>query len=137
MKDFFKVLLACTVSIVIVGIMLPIFGIVSLVNAVSSENGSVIKENSVLFLDLEGMLEERAEEMPFASVMGESFQTYGLDDILASIKEAKEDKNIKGIYLQAGMMEAEAASLEEIRGELASFKESGKFVVAYGDQYSQ
>ena len=137
MKDFFKVVLACTVSIVIVGIMLPIFGIVSLVNAVSSENGSVIKENSVLFLDLEGMLEERAEEMPFASVMGESFQTYGLDDILASIKEAKEDKNIKGIYLQAGMMEAEAASLEEIRGELASFKESGKFVVAYGDQYSQ
>ena len=137
MKDFFKVVLACTVSIVIVGIMLPIFGIVSLVNAVSSENGSVIKENSVLFLDLEGLLEERAEEMPFASVMGESFQTYGLDDILASIKEAKEDKNIKGIYLQAGMMEAEAASLEEIRGELASFKESGKFVVAYGDQYSQ
>ena len=137
MKDFFKVVLACTVSIVVVGIMLPIFGIVSLVNAVSSENGSVIKENSVLFLDLEGMLEERAEEMPFASVMGESFQTYGLDDILTSIKEAKEDENIKGIYLQAGMMEAEAASLEEIRGELASFKESGKFVVAYGDQYSQ
>ena len=137
MKDFFKVVLACTVSIVIVGIVLPIFGIVSLVSAVSSENGSVIKENSVLFLDLEGVLEERAQEMPFASVMGDSFQSYGLDDILASIKKAKEDANIKGIYLQAGMMEATSASLEEIRGELASFKESGKFVVAYGDQYSQ
>ena len=137
MKDFFKVVLACTVSIVIVGIVLPIFGIVSLVSAVSSENGSVIKENSVLFLDLEGVLEERAQEMPFASVMGDSFQSYGLDDILASIKKAKEDADIKGIYLQAGMMEATSASLEEIRGELASFKESGKFVVAYGDQYSQ
>ena len=137
MKDFFKVVLACTVSIVVVGVMLPIFGIVSLVSAVSSENSGVIKENSVLFLDLEGVLEERAQEMPFASVMGESFQSYGLDDILASIKKAMVDKNIKGIYLQAGMMEAEAASLEEIRGELATFKESGKFVVAYGDQYSQ
>ena len=109
MKDFFKVVLACTVSIVIVGILLPIFGVVSLVNAVSSDKSGVIKENSVLFLDLEGVLEERAQEMPFASVMGDAFQTYGLDDILASIKKAKEDENIKGIYLQAGMMEAASA----------------------------
>lgn len=137
MKDFFKVVLACTVSIVIVGIVLPIFGVVSLVNAVSSDGVSEIKENSVLFLDLKGALEERAEDMQLASVLGDDYLTCGLDDILASIKKGKEDANIKGIYLQAGAMEAEAASLEEIRGELASFKESGKFVVAYGDQYSQ
>ena len=137
MKDFFKIVLACTLSIVVVGIILPIFGLVSLANSVLPEGGGDIKENSVLFLDLKGTLQERAEDMPFASLMGESFEVCGLDDILAAIKKSKEDPNIKGIYLQAGMMEAEAASLEEIRKELASFKESGKFVVAYGGQYSQ
>lgn len=137
MKDFFKVVLACTVSIVIVGIVLPIFGVVSLVNAVSSDGDCEIKENSVLFLDLKGALEERVEDIQLASFLGDDYQACGLDDILASIKKCKDDTNIKGIYLQAGALEAEAASLEEIRRELASFKESGKFVVAYGDQYSQ
>lgn len=137
MKEFLKIVLACTISIVVVGVVLPIFGVVSLVSVVSSDSSNDIKKNSVLFLDLKGVLQERAEDMPFASLMGDGMQTYGLDDILAAIKVAKEDKKIKGIYLQAGMMEAEIASLEEIRGELASFKESGKFVVAYGDQYSE
>ena len=46
-------------------------------------------------------------------------------------------RNIPDIYLQAGMMEASCASLEEIRHALKDFKESGKFIVAYGDNYSQ
>ena len=137
MKEFFKIVLACTVSILVVGIMLPIFGVISLVSAVSSADGNEIKQNSVLFLDLQGTLEERTMESPFSSMMGDEFKVYGLDDILASIKDAKENDNIRGIYLQAGTMEATAASLEEMRSELAAFKESGKFVVAYADQYSQ
>ena len=137
MKEFFKIMLACMVSIVVVGIMLPIFGVVSIIGAVSSDSSNEIKENSVLFLDLQGTLEERTQETPFASIMGDDFQTSGLDDIIASIKEARSNDNITGIYLQAGAMEASAASLEEIRGELESFKESGKFIIAYGDQYSQ
>lgn len=137
MKEFFKIVLACTVSILVVGIMLPIFGVISLVSAVSSADGNEIKQNSVLFLNLQGTLEERTMESPFSSMMGDEFKVYGLDDILASIKDAKENDNIRGIYLQAGTMEATAASLEEMRSELAAFKESGKFVVAYADQYSQ
>ena len=104
----------------------------------SSDDKGEIEKNSVLLLDFNGALEERAEENPLASIMNGDIKTYGLDEIIAAIKEAKANKDIKGIYLQAGVVEsASSASLEEIRSELESFKESGKFVVAYGDQYSQ
>lgn len=138
MKSFLKTVLACLVGIIIAGFLF-IFGLISMIGAAVSMVGedAGIKENSVLFLDLNGAVSERADENPLASVMGDKLKVYGLDDILASIKEAKRNSSIKGIYLQAGLMEASPASLEEIRGELASFKESGKFVVAYGDQYSQ
>ena len=124
---------------VVAGIIFFIVGIGIVVGIVtSSDDKGEIEKNSVLFLDLNGAIEERAVENPLASIMDDEFKTYGLDEIIAAIKEAKNNGNIKGIYLQAGAVEgASGASLEEIRGELASFKESGKFVVAYGDQYSQ
>lgn len=139
MKKFFKTTLACMLALLIVGLILPIVGISIIAGVVASSGAdSTIEKNSVLFLDLNGVIEERAVENPLASIIDSELKTYGLDEILAAIKEAKANENIKGIYLQAGAVEgASGASLEEIRGELASFKESGKFIVAYGDQYSQ
>ena len=139
MKSFLKTTLACVLALVIAGLILPFVGIGIISGIVSSQGESgVIEENSVLFLDFNGSIEERAVENPFASMMNDEFKSYGLDEIIAAIKEAKINKDIKGIYLQAGVVEGiSSASLEEIRGELESFKESGKFVVAYGDQYSQ
>ncbi|MBR7166312.1 MAG: signal peptide peptidase SppA [Bacteroidaceae bacterium] len=138
MKDFLKTIAACFIGILMAGLVLPIVGIIGIaIIAASSESTTTIVDNSVLYLDFKGVLMERAEENPFASLMGNDYKEYGLDDILATIKEAKEDSRIKGIYLQAGIMEASSASLEEIRHALADFKESGKFIVAYGDQYSQ
>ena len=139
MKKFFKTTLACMLALLIVGLILPIVGISIIAGVVASSGAdSTIEKNSVLFLDLNGVIEERAVENPLASIMDSELKTYGLDEILAAIKEAKANENIKGVYLQAGAVEgASGASLEEIRGELASFKESGKFIVAYGDQYSQ
>ena len=139
MKKFFKTTLACMLALLIVGFILPIVGISIIAGVVASSGAdSTIEENSVLFLDFNGSIEERAVENPFASMMNDEFKSYGLDEIIAAIKEAKINKDIKGIYLQAGVVEGiSSASLEEIRGELESFKESGKFVVAYGDQYSQ
>ena len=138
MNSFFKTMLACLAGIIIAGI-LSMFGLVSFIGAVASmgSEDEGIKENSVLMLDFEGTFGERADENPFSSLMNDGKNSYGLEDVIASIKEAKKNPDIKGIYLQAGTMEIEFASLEEIRGELVSFKESGKFVVAYGDQYSQ
>ena len=138
MKDFFKTTFACVLGMVIAGLILPILGISIVAGALSSDDNAAIEKNSVLFLDLNGAIEERAQVNPLTSIMNDKLKTYGLDDIIAAIKEAKRDNNIEGIYLQAGVVEsASSASLEEIRSELESFKESGKFVVAYGDQYSQ
>ena len=138
MKSFFKTMLACLAALLVAGFLF-IFGLVSLIGSVASagSGNEGIKENSVLMLELNGTLSERADENPLASLMSDDMKSYGLEDIIASIKEAKNNPDIKGIYLQAGVMDASLASLEEIRGELASFKESGKFVVAYGDQYLQ
>lgn len=138
MKDFLKTTLACFISIMLAGFIIPILGIIVLIGiAASGETTTTVKDNSILFLELKGILEERAEENPFASMLGDDFKIHGLDDIIATIKEAEKDKNIKGIYIQAGILEASTASLEEIRSALAEFKKSGKFIVAYGDQYSQ
>ena len=138
MKDFFKFTFASMLGVVLAGFVFTILGIVSMVGMMaSSDTETVVKENSIFVLDLEGTLSERVQENPFQALMGEEYQTYGLDDILTSIQKAKDNENIKGIYLQAGMMEASFASLEEIRHALKDFKESGKFIVAYGDSYTQ
>ncbi len=138
MKSFFKTMLACMAGIIIASVLF-VFVLVSLIGSVASmgSEDKGVKEGSVLMLELSGTLDERADDNPLASLMDDELKSYGLEDITAAIKEAKKNPAIKGIYLQAGTMEASIASLEEIRGELASFKESGKFVVAYGDQYSQ
>lgn len=90
-----------------------------------------------MMLDLNGTLAERSQDNPFDLFMGDDNKTYGLDDVLSSIKKAKENDDIKGIYIEAASLDAGFASREEIRNALKDFKESGKFIVAYGDNYSQ
>ena len=93
-----------------------------------------------MMLDLNGTLVERTQESPLgilSELFSDDSNTYGLDDILSSIKKAKENENIKGIYLQASMLGTSYASLQEIRNALLDFKESGKFIIAYGDSYTQ
>lgn len=141
MKDFFKFTLATLTGIVLSGIVLFIIGIATLVGIISSsDTETVVKKNSVMMLDLKGTLIERTQESLeglLGKFTGEAGNTYGLDDILASIKKAKENDNIKGIYIQASWLDAPYASLQAIRTALEDFKESGKFVVAYSDNYTQ
>ncbi|MDR0938036.1 MAG: signal peptide peptidase SppA [Mediterranea sp.] len=142
MKDFLKFTLATIVGIVLSGIVLFIIGIVSLAGMMSaSQTETVVKDNSVMKLELNGTLLERVQETPLGSLSGmltgSTAETYGLNDILASIQKAKENEKIKGIYIQANMLEAAPASLQAIRNALANFKESGKFIIAYGDNYTQ
>ncbi len=97
-----------------------------------------MKDNTVLTLKLEGTLSERVEPNSLMDILGQNTDTeLGLDDILSSIKKAKENDKIKGIYINAGGFSAASASLKEIRNQLIDFKESGKFIVAYGDVYTQ
>ncbi|KAA6347030.1 Protease 4 [termite gut metagenome] len=139
MKDFLKFTFATVTGIIIVSIMLFIISVGFLFNAVSSANTeTIVKKNSVMMLDFDGELVERASENPLEQLLisGE-LTTYGLDDILSSIQKAKENEHIKGIYLQATGLSASYASLQEIRNALVDFKTSGKFIIAYGDYYTQ
>ncbi|WP_321438278.1 signal peptide peptidase SppA [uncultured Bacteroides sp.] len=138
MKDFLKFTLATVVGIILSSIVIFFIGAIILFGTITSSESEVkVKPNSVMFLDLNGTLEERTEENPFKQFIGEDFSTYGLDDILSSIKKAKENENIKGIYIQAKTLGASYASLQEIRNALVDFKKSGKFIVAYSDNYTQ
>lgn len=138
MKDFLKFTLATVVGIILSSIALCFIGAMIFFGAVASSSTEVkVKPNSVLLLDLNGMLEERVEENPFKELIGEKFSAYGLDDVLSSIKKAKENEDIKGIYIQAKMLGASFASMQEIRNALSDFKKSGKFIVAYSDNYTQ
>lgn len=138
MKDFLKFTLATVVGIILSSIVIFFIGAIILFGTIASSDSEVkVKANSVMFLDLNGMLEERTEDNPFKEFIGDDFSTYGLDDILSSIKKAKENEDIKGIYIQAKNLGASYASLQEIRNALADFKKSGKFIVAYSDNYTQ
>ena len=138
MKDFLKFTLATVVGIILSSIVIFFIGAIILFGTIASSDSEVkVKANSVMFLDFNGMLEERTEDNPFKEFIGDDFSTYGLDDILSSIKKAKENEDIKGIYIQAKNLGASYASLQEIRNALADFKKSGKFIVAYSDNYTQ
>lgn len=138
MKDFLKFSLATITGIIVSSVILFFIGILVFFSMVSSsESETQVRKNSIMMLDLNGALTERTQENPFDFLMGDEYNNYGLDDILSSIKKAKENDDIKGVYIQATALSSGFASLEEIRNALKDFKESGKFIVAYGDSYSQ
>ena len=143
MKQFLKFTLATIVGIFIaslLGIFIS-FGIIGAI-AGSADKATTLKPNSIFQIDLEGNLVDRSQEDPlsgaFAHALGKpSENTIGLDDVLANIEKAKKDDNIVGIYLKGGSLSGGVASIKEIRNALIDFKKSGKFIVAYADNYSQ
>lgn len=140
MKQFFKYVLATVVGVFLVGIILTILSICSLMGVIAVGNTPVpVKDNSVLVIQLQGSIEERTTDNPLAGLWGSSvLESQGLDDLLAAIKKAKEEDNVKGIYLEAGSLNgAMPATLQALRRALADFKKSGKFIVSYGDAYTQ
>lgn len=138
MKDFLKYTLASIVGLVVFGLIVSISSVVLLLGMSMQSTTTPISDNSVLVIKLNGTIAERAEENPFAELLGESMSEQGLDDILKAIRHAKDNDKVKGIYIESGTFAgAEPASLEEIRSALTDFKESDKFIVAYGDNYTQ
>ena len=101
-----------------------------------------LEENTIYRIDLKGTLVEQAgEENPFnalfAEMYGQSTSTVGLSDLLSNIALAKDNDKILGIYLKGGSLSAGPASAKALRDALLDFKQSGKFVIAYADSYSQ
>ena len=138
MKDFIKNVGATIVGIFLFGIIIGIFGIMSLVGMVASGQATKnVKENSVLVLKLQGDLQEQAQDDVLGQLTGNTFNSLGMDAISSAIKKAKVNKDIKGIYLETGILSADVAQLQELRDQLVNFKKSGKWIVAYSDNYTQ
>ncbi len=138
MRDFGKYVLATVVGLIVTFIVLTIMGLMSLVGIVaSSESTKSVDENSVLTLYLNGVVSEKSSNDIIGQLTGGQLEQLGLNDILSAIKKAKDNDNIKGIYIEAGVLDAGFGTLLEIRNALEDFKKSGKWIVAYGDAYTQ
>lgn len=138
MKDFIKYTLATLTGIVLSTFVLGFISILIIAGLMmGTDTETTVKKNSVMMLQLNGALSERASDNTLRRLMGKDTQAYGLDDILSSINKAKAHDDIKGIYIYASDLSTSFASLQEIRSALVDFKESGKFIIAYADSYTQ
>ena len=141
MKQFFKMTLATICGIAIFLVITGLFFVISLVGMIASDSASTkVKDNSVFVIKLNGTISERAEEgTPFDALLGlGDMSAMGLDELIASIRKAKDNDDIKGIYLEGGVLSFDApATAQQLRDALKDFKKSGKWIVAYADQYFQ
>ena len=138
MKSFIKYTMATVVGIFLTMTLFTIISIISLAGMMATEGMSApIKEKSILRLDLSGTLAERSESNPFAALMGEENTALSLEDALLALDKAAKNENIIGVYLEGGAMGANPGMAQELRQALVEFKESGKWVVAYGDSYGK
>ncbi|MBW7936593.1 MAG: S49 family peptidase, partial [Flavobacteriales bacterium] len=147
MKNFWGSFLGAIAGTVVAGIVASVIVLVglaliigSLVSSGTSKSEIEISKNSVLRLKLDYDVNDKTSHDPFSNMDIMSMKSkaqLGLDEMLASIRYAKEDKNITGIYLQLSTLPSGMATLEEIRNALLSFKESGKFIVCYTEYMTQ
>ena len=139
MKDFLKFTLATITGIIVSSVLLFVISILVMFSMLYSSDAEVtVPENAIFKLELNGTLSERSQENPLSLLMDDDLQAYGLDDLLSAIQKAKVNENIQGIYIETKSLAADGyASLKAVRDALADFKASGKFIVAYGDTYTQ
>ncbi len=138
MKKFFTTTFACMLGVLLAGFVFMILSLIMLTGVVAtSETTYVAKPKTILKLDL-GSVTERSQEDIMTLFSGEMPEaTDGLDNILKAIQTAKTNTNIAGIYIDANGTVAGIATLDRIHRELQAFKESGKFIYAYADNYTQ
>lgn len=138
MKDFFKYTAATVVGIIVFTIVCVALSVMSIVGMVASANATqAVEKNSVLVLKLNGSIDEQGTDNTIGKLTGNYIPSTGLNDILSAIKKAKDEENIKGIYIDAGVLSTDYATLQEIRSALEDFRKSGKKIIAYADTYSQ
>lgn len=138
MKDFIKYTAATVVGIIVFTIVCVALSVMSIVGMVASSSATQsVEKNSVLVLKLNGSIDEQGTDNTIGKLTGNYTPSTGLNDILSAIKKAKEEENIKGIYIDAGLLSTDYATLQEIRSALENFRKSGKKIIAYADTYSQ
>lgn len=139
MKQFLKYVLATVLGLVVAGLLMGFFSMLMFMGMAMGTSAPKVEKNSVLVMKLDGTLSERTEENPFDMLMGGAgTSALSLENMLKAVEQAKENENVKGLYMEAGMLSAASpAMLQELRDAIVDFKESGKFVLSYGDTYTQ
>ena len=139
MRDFFKYTLATISGIIITFIILFFIASAIMVSVLSFSKDEVseIDANTVLQINLNYPVTDRASEDITPLLMGDFIMPVGLTDILENIDKAATDKNISGILLNISSIGSGAATTTEIRNALENFKASGKFIYAYSEVYTQ
>jgi len=141
MKQFFKMTFATVCGIAIFLVVTGFFLTISLLGMIASDSASTkVKDNSVFVIKLNGDIEERASsDSPIDEFLGvDEISKMGLDDVISAIRKAKDNEDIKGIYLEGGSLGFDApATAQQLRDALKDFKKSGKWIVAYADRYHQ
>ena len=139
MKEFFKMVFATMVGMLLFGLVMTILGVMCIIGMVASGSGTRnVEDNSVMVMNLTGSMDERSEGSVLSMITGEGGGGIGLDEVLTSIRLAKEHEDIRGIYIEAGLFGADSyASIQAVRNALADFRKAGKWVIAYGDSYTQ
>lgn len=142
MKNFLKYTLATFVGILLYSFisMIIFFGVVGAISSASSNKEVELEPNTILYLKLNKSIVDRASDNPFENFNFQSFETepqLGLNKILENLKKAKDDENIKGIFMELSYIPTGIATVDEIRNALLDFKESGKFIYTYAEVMSQ
>lgn len=142
MREFFKYVFATVVGFVISIVLLMIFCVIiiaALVSSVSNDKKVEVKNNSVLYLNLDQEIKERTPIKRFGNIpfLGTDDKTIGFNDIIKSLRMAKTDDHIKCIYINVSAPNAGKATLKEIRDALIDFKKSNKQILAYSEIYNQ
>jgi len=142
MKDFFKFMFASMLGFVVIFVIFffVMVGLIASIATFADKKAVTIEPNSVLQMNLNYEILDRAPKDPMSLFSSDGFsmtENPGLDQILKNIEKAKNDQNIKGIYLEPNMVPAGLTTLREIRNALADFKSSGKFIVAYSELFTQ
>lgn len=135
MKDFFKNVFATMLGLFLFGIVMSFMGFMCLIGIIASSSSTTkIEDNSVLVLKLDGSMTEQEEENMMNSLQGISSLSF--EGTMKAIKKAKDNDKVAGIYLEAGQFGADLAQAEEIEKALLDFRKSGKWIIAYGENYS-
>lgn len=141
MKEFFKYVFATIVGVILSSIVIGLifFGIiVGIISSIGSDETTVVKENTVLYLNLDQAIIERTPESSFNSFLGGSTEkSLGFYDIIKALKTAETDANIKAVYINVSAPNAGMATMLEVRNAILAFRKSKKPVIAYSETYTQ
>jgi protease-4 len=128
-------------SLTIFVVVLLFIGLISAIaSAGSDDEAPKIADNTVLHIQFKNAIQDRPSNNPLENIDFNTFENktpMSLKNILDNIQKATSNESIKGIYLDISMLQANMASIEEIRNELIDFKESGKFIVSYSENFGQ